>query len=336
MHSRQGDGEDLNAENAPLSKVDRAKGQVLNAVQEVQPLNKPNVAVLIAAYNGMRWIDEQVRSILQQEGVEVHLFISVDPSTDDTSDWCKRLAAGNGRVTILPEGERFGGAARNFFRLIRDVDFSMYGYIALADQDDIWLKDKLKVATEKMANGKFVAYSGNVIAVWPDGRQLLIDKAQTQRKYDFLFEGAGPGCTYVLAINSALEFKKFLLKNWAAVNAISLHDWLIYAWFRARGLSWHIDATPQIFYRQHSSNQFGANQGVKAIFSRVKLLRSGWYRAEIGKIFSLIGDQLNCKVKIISKNGSVSRFFLLGNMFEARRRLRDQLFFFTVVMFGLY
>ena len=329
-------GEDSFAENSPLSKAGRAKGQVLSAVQEVLPSHKPHVAVLLAAYNGMRWIDEQVRSILQQEDVEVRLFISVDPSTDGTSDWCKRLAAEQGRVTILPEGEKFGGAARNFFRLIRDTDFSTYEYIALADQDDIWLHNKLKVAAEKIVNGKFAAYSGNVTAVWPDGHQLLIDKAQAQRRYDFLFEAAGPGCTYVLTVTKALEFKKFLLENWEAVNEVALHDWLIYAWFRGAGLGWYIDATPRILYRQHSNNQVGANQGFKAILNRLKMLRSGWYRTEIGKIARLIDKRLNLYQQIIRKDGTVSRLFLLRNVFEVRRRLRDRLFFLVVVILGLY
>jgi rhamnosyltransferase len=305
-------------------------------MQQSLPPNKPRVAVLLAAYNGMKWIDEQVRSILQQEGVEVCLFISVDPSEDETSSWCRRLAAEDTRVMLLPEGQKFGGAARNFFRLIRDVDFSMADYMALADQDDIWFPEKLSVAVMHMKKGSFSAYSSSVTAVWADGRQLLIDKAQAQRRYDFLFEAAGPGCTYVLACGKALELRDFLIKNWVTVNKVALHDWLIYAWFRANGLSWYIDPTPRILYRQHDSNQVGANQGIKAILSRLKMLNSGWYRAEIGKISLLVGDQLAFLREIVSRDGTVSRLFLLRNAFETRRRLRDQLFFFTVVMLGLY
>jgi rhamnosyltransferase len=305
-------------------------------MQEAQSLSRPRVAVLMAAYNGMRWIEEQVRSILAQEDVEVHLFVSVDPSSDGTCDWCRRLPTQDERVTVLPESEKFGGAARNFFRLIRDVDFSAYEYISLADQDDIWHKEKLKVAVDQLAHGTFAGYSSNVTAFWPDGRRLLIDKAQRQRKYDFLFEAAGPGCTYVLRAAQALELKKFLLANWAAVNDVALHDWLIYAWFRTNGLNWYIDATPRILYRQHGSNQVGANQGVRAIINRIKMLRSGWYRAEIGKIASLVGNSLHIRPEIISMDGSVSRTFLVRNIFEIRRRLRDQLFFVVVVMFGLY
>lgn len=86
------------------------------------PVKHPKIAVLLAAYNGMQWIEEQVASILGQQAVDVTIHISVDLSDDGTEEWCEELAAANGRVILLARAGRFGGAARNFFRLIRDVD----------------------------------------------------------------------------------------------------------------------------------------------------------------------------------------------------------------------
>lgn len=303
--------------------------------QEKQ-MPRPRFAVCLAAYNGMAFIEEQIHSILKQENVDTQLFISVDESTDDTFGWCQALAKIEPRVTVLPPAGRFGGAAKNFFRLIRDVDFSSYDYVSLSDQDDIWLQDKLKVAHECIMSGGFSAYSGNVTAFWPDGRQLLINKSQPQRKYDFLFEAAGPGCSYVLRVPEALNFKKFLTKNWSAANEVVLHDWLIYAWFRANNLAWYIDGASKIRYRQHASNQVGANHGLQAIYDRLKLLRSGWYRAEIGKIATLVGPHLlGIPVSDLSR-GVVPRLFLIRHAAEVRRRLRDRLFFFSMVMLGIY
>ena len=95
------------------------------------------VAVLLSAYDGIKWIEEQVACILGQEDVLTHIFISVDLSSDSTYTWCKELEKDNQSVTVLEYGERFGDAAPNFFRLIRDVEFSHFDYIAFADQDDI-------------------------------------------------------------------------------------------------------------------------------------------------------------------------------------------------------
>ena len=49
---------------------------------------RPRVAILLAAYNGMAFIAEQLQSILHQQGVDLRIFISVDLSTDDTYNWC--------------------------------------------------------------------------------------------------------------------------------------------------------------------------------------------------------------------------------------------------------
>lgn len=307
-----------------------------NSAAEKRPLLAPRIAVCLAAFNGIRFIEEQIQTILQQENVDVRLFISVDESTDDTLGLCRIIAAENASVILLPYVGRFGGAAKNFFRLIRDVDFSGFDYVSLADQDDVWLLDKLWVAHECLMFGGFSAYSGNVTAFWPDGSQLLINKAQSQRKYDFLFEAAGPGCTYVLKVAEALVLKTFLEKNWVAANEVSLHDWLLYAWFRANALQWYIDKIPKVLYRQHSSNQVGANKGVKAMWGRLKLLGSGWYRNEIGKIASLVYLSTDNMPPAIRRDGAVSRRFLLANASEVRRRLRDRFFFFVLVMVGLY
>src|SRR5690606_18556225 len=131
-------------------------------------------------------------SILGQVSVEVTVFVSVDVSTDGTERWIDQRALEDKRIVILPHGQHFGGAARNFFRLVRDIDFSSFDYVSFADQDDIWFEDKLMQAIDMLRESNATAYSGNVLAFWPDGRRMLIEKSQRQRKWDFLFEAAGP------------------------------------------------------------------------------------------------------------------------------------------------
>ncbi|EJM01460.1 glycosyl transferase [Pseudomonas sp. GM102] len=294
------------------------------------------VAVLLAAYNGVKWLPAQVESILQQKNVDVNVFISVDSSSDATEAWVSELALNNARVKVLPHGEHFGGAGRNFYRLIRDVDFSEFDYIALADQDDIWLADKLNVAHEKILESCASGYSSNVTAFWPDGRKVLLDKAQRQRKYDFLFEAAGPGCSYVLKVSNALEFKRFVITNWSRVCEVSLHDWLVYAWFRSSGLSWYIDPISHMLYRQHSNNQFGANTGIKALVARLSLLRSGWYRGEVSKISGLLADRVQGLPASLLKQGKIPSSFLIRNWASLRRRFRDRVFLLVMVVLGIY
>ena len=130
----------------------------------------PNIAVCLAAYNGMRYLPEQLTSILNQMGVAVTVFVSVDASSDGTEAWVDAQAKHDSRIIALPHGKHFGGAAKNFFRLFRDVDFSGYDFVSLADQDDAWFLDKLSHEIKQMSSNNAEAYSANVIAFWDDGR----------------------------------------------------------------------------------------------------------------------------------------------------------------------
>ena len=286
----------------------------------------PKIAVLMAVYNGRSYIEEQLQSIDRQKDVDVSLFISVDVSTDGSYEWCHDYAQNHKQIKVLPYGDKFGGAAPNFFRLIQDVDFSNFDYIALADQDDIWLEDKLFKASQRLKINGFDGYSSNVFAFWDDGREVFIDKAQPQRKYDYLFEAAGPGCTYVMTVPPLIEFKKTLLSKKQQIKQVALHDWLIYAFFRKNGYRWFIEHAPTMRYRQHSRNQVGVNKGWAARLKRFQLFKSGWYKGQI-KIISRV---LN------TESVTGSRWTILKNLNQSRRQIRDRIFLFFTVIIGLY
>ncbi len=283
----------------------------------------PRVAVLLAAYNGMEWIEEQLDSILNQINVSVTVFISVDPSTDGTEARCMSYAQNHANVILLPEAGPFGGASRNFFRLIKDVDFSAFDYVAFSDQDDIWYPDKLDRATACLTSGDHDAYSSNVTAFWPDGRRMLLDKAQPQVEWDHLFEAAGPGCTYVLNRTLADAFKASLLEHWAAAQDVGLHDWYCYAFARSHGFRWLIDPTPGMDYRQHAGNQVGANTGLAALKTRLGKITNGWWPAQV-----LLIDRLTGGSQVLdhgqSRSTSALFFGLVFKARQCRRRPRDQ------------
>ena len=296
----------------------------------------PRVAVLLAAYNGMQYIAEQMDSILAQIGVDVTVFISVDRSTDGTEKWVEALAQANTRVVLLPYGERFGGAAPNFFHLFKEVDFSSFDYVSLADQDDIWNDGKLRRAHDVMLANQYDAYSANVLAFWPDGREVLINKAQPQVSHDYLFEAAGPGCTYVFSVASALRMKQFMLAHWDEVSRVGLHDWFFYAWHRANGLHWFIDDQWHMRYRQHGGNQVGANQGVAALRSRLRLLRTGWYGTEVARMAALVSAPTDKIAQSAASRRWWTHLGLLPYAGHLRRRMRDRLFLVVMILLGIF
>lgn len=295
---------------------------------------EPLVGVMLAVFNGVRWLNEQIQTILHQKNVRVKIFISIDASSDGSEDFCLKLAQGDSRIVILPTGLKFGFAGRNFFRLIKDVDIDELDFCAFADQDDIWFPEKLSNAVNKIVQHSADGYSSNVLAFWPDGRKKIIDKTSPQTEWDFLFESAGPGCTYVLPVATWKKLKESVVANSLVVKDIKLHDWYAYAFVRALKLNWFVDPEPSMYYRQHSNNEFGANSGFKTAWRRLQAVRSGWYRhqaAEMCRIFQIDGE-----ISKSIQNGYVGSMHLLKNLTELRRRPIDRFFLGWMLLLNFY
>ena len=290
----------------------------------------PKIAVLMAVYNGEKWIAQQLESIFSQDGVEVTIFVSLDLSNDNSYNIVRDYLLKRKNIILLPCVGRLGSAGANFFRLICEVETSDYDAVAFADQDDIWLPDKLQRAWQAIASGQCAVYSSNVLAFWEDGRSQLIDKAQAQKALDYFFEAAGPGCTYVLSAAAMAQ-----LQPWVRVHArtcalhdVALHDWLVYAYCRAQGLPWYIDPVPSMHYRQHASNQVGVNAGWSAYRKRWALLRSRWFRRQVLVIARLVAPQQEAHL--------AQRWFLIRNFYQLRRRRRDAWLLLILLLLGIY
>ena len=295
------------------------------------------IAVLLASYNGVKYIKEQIDSILNQKEVDVTIFISDDLSTDKTIEYLQDIYKDFKNIVYLPSGSKFGGAGKNFFRLIRDVDFSSFDFISFVDQDDIWYEDKLIRAIKTIEDKQLDAYSSNVLAFWEDGKEMIINKSSSQARYDYLFEAAGPGCTYVLKKDLAISLQNFICDNWEDVNKVELHDWFIYAFARENNYKWHIDEKPSMRYRQHTSNQVGANDGLKAKLKRLKKVFSSWYREEIIKIIKVLRLENKYKFsKYILNKSYLNNLLLLKYSFEFRRNKKEKLFLSLLILLGIF
>lgn len=269
----------------------------------------PKIAVLMASYNGELWIQQQVESITNQVEVNVDIYISIDKSTDQTLHIIKILQNKYPNLILLNYGSIFGSAKINFYRLIEEVDFSLYEYVSLADQDDIWLPEKLSHAIKKLKLENCDAYSSDVIAVWENGRSKIIRKSYPQKKFDYIFESAGPGSTYLFKKYIIDELKNIILKE---KNVLVVeHDWFIYAYCRSEGYKWFIDQNSLIYYRQHLNNLYGANITIKSYIQRLIMLRNGWYFNQV----STISRILNYKIP--------TRLFIIKNFLQLRRSKRD-------------
>lgn len=289
------------------------------------------IAVLLASYNGTKYIKEQINSILNQKKVEVTIFISDDLSIDNTLEYLQNIYPNEMRIVYLESNQKFGGAAKNFYRLIKDVDFSDFDYISLSDQDDIWYDDKLIRAISIIEKKQIDVYSSNVLAFWENGKEVLIDKSQPQKRYDFLFSSAGPGCTYVMKKRFLIDFKNKMFKKKSLLKKIDLHDWLLYAYARTNNYKWFVDIVPSMLYRQHSSNEFGANSGFETFKKRWIKARRGWYREQI-LYTAKFCDYENTITKCIDNNTFYDKLYLILNVFKLRKKFSEAIILFFILI----
>jgi rhamnosyltransferase len=242
--------------------------------------------VLLATYNSARWLDEQLDSIEAQRGVAVRVVASDDASTDQTT----AILDARGVHRLPPSGRRMGNANRNFQYLVREAPIGQADYVALSDHDDIWLPDKLRRAVDTLTATGADAYSSDVLAFWPDGREQPVVKSQPQRHYDYLFESAGPGCTFVFRRGAFDALRTWARQRCGDLDAVLVHDWAFYAFGRTRGWHWVIDERVGLRYRQHGGNELGVNTGRRAVWRRLSAVMSGRWRSDVLAVADAVDD----------------------------------------------
>jgi rhamnosyltransferase len=290
--------------------------------------SRTRFAVCLAAYNGAQFLVEQIDSILEQTGVDLQLFVSVDRSTDGTESRLAQWARTEPRLTLLPVGHRFGSAAPNFYRLLRDIDLTGFDYLSFADQDDVWHPDKLRHAHQVMSDQGAAGYSSNFTAFWPSGKERRINKAWPQKEWDFLFESAGPGCTYVLDPRLARALQDLVRGADDQLLRIDYHDWLAYAFARTHGWRWVIDDWSSMRYRQHANNQIGVNTGWHSFRLRARKVLAGYGFEQSKLIAEVVGASSLSVVQKGLRGGRLGCLWLALQARHCRRKPLDQVWFF--------
>lgn len=292
---------------------------------------RPKFLVLLAAFNGDKFINEQVLSILNQKYVNLSIIISIDKSDDYTEKCALDLSLKFENIRIIKNAFNLkkSKASVNFFNLINYVNkFETFDYIALSDQDDIWDYDKLIRAHSKIMLSKASGYSSNVSACFSSGKEKLIKKSYPQKSLDYIFESAGPGCTYVLKRDLFMHLKKFILTtNHEELCEVNYHDWFIYAFARVNRYKWVIDSQVTMKYRQHEKNVVGARIGIRSYFLRINSVIKGeaLYQA-------ILLDKILCK----NKSFNFNLINLISNIRNLRRNPLDQFFLFMAIFVAYF
>lgn len=303
---------------------------------------RPRILVLLATYNGQDSLSEQLQSILDQKDVDVDVFAGDDCSSDGTHDLLHEISARERRVKYIRWNKGSGSAGENFRRLFINANLSGYDFVALADQDDIWLSDKLTRAVDALHESGADGYSAAVEAFWDDGRTRILRQSNIMRKGDFLLEGAGQGCTFVLPVATFRKVQLFCIENTEVASKMHYHDWLIYLLVRNWGGEWYFDQRSVMKYRQHANNEIGSRGSIAAFKYRIEKIRNGWYRNQILSAMRIcdLCPSKNPEIMSFTENFSkntisfrrlrIAVFFLI----HGRRKLNERIFLACCAFLG--
>lgn len=211
------------------------------------------VLVMMSTYNGEKFLQEQLDSILNQENCDVHLLIRDDGSKDRTIKILENYSSQDSRVSWYT-GENLR-SAKSFMHLLIHCEKN-YDYYAFADQDDVWDVDKLSVAIGMLEQEAGPAlYCSNSILVnekLEDSEEYLYKHVPKFTFSRVLIAGQIQGATIVL--NS--EFANYF-EHKAIPNYIPMHDYYVSAVCLAVGGKIFYDSNSHMKYRQHGNNVFG-------------------------------------------------------------------------------
>lgn len=230
------------------------------------------VAVLLAVYNGEKYLKEQIESILSQSFTDFKIIIRDDGSTDSSPAIIENYCKDYPQKIFALSGKPTGSAAKNFAVLLESCDEE---YIMFCDQDDVWLPDKIEKTLSAMEAAEMdgqipvLVHSDLKVAdqdlsvISPsffDFQQLKQDKITLPR---LLVQNYVTGCTVM--INRALKEKCGKIPD-----KCIMHDWWLALVAILFGKLVCINQATML-YRQHAGNQVGAKASYGISFIKRKL-----------------------------------------------------------------
>lgn len=264
------------------------------------------IDILLATYNGDKYLDAQLKSVLDQTYKHWKLIVRDDGSKDKTLKILQHYANKfPDKIKIILDNDNNIGACQNFAKLL---NHSNSEYIMFCDQDDIWLPDKIKITLDKMIEVEkkipdkpiLIHTDLNIVdenlnhlsnSMW---KYQNLDLSFEKNIYKIAIHNVVTGCTVM--INKAAKNCSCPIPQKAL-----MHDWWIAINVCKYGI---IDHVPQstILYRQHSDNKYGAirknlNYYLKRITNTISFSKDDYIFLNMIKVLNF---KLNKKLILIN------------------------------------
>lgn len=232
------------------------------------------VAIIMATYNGEKYVREQIESILASTYTDFEIFIFDDGSRDNTIDIIREYEKLYPSKIHIHQNDTNLGVTTNFLHAVARTTMD---YIMLCDQDDVWKPDKIAKTLKRMKNMESQLGKDLPLAVFTDAD--IVDAQLNNISNSFfkfnhlnpgktdlphiLMENKLIGCTVM--INSSI---RKLLHNYPLPIHAKFHDWWIAIMASSMGkISFINEGT--LFYRQHTGNIVGGSGFINYISNRI-------------------------------------------------------------------
>ncbi len=140
---------------------------------------KSKVNIILATYNGGRFLREQLDSLINQTYDNIDIYIRDDGSTDNTVEIIKEYIENNKSTkNIILLDDEVGNlrCPGSFYKILNDC--GQADYYAFCDQDDIWYEDKVKWAVEKLDSRREMNKDDSIPIVYYSGYEYYTDKGE--------------------------------------------------------------------------------------------------------------------------------------------------------------
>ncbi|MGG7619608.1 glycosyltransferase family 2 protein [Bacillus coreaensis] len=291
--------------------------------------------ILLSTYNGEKYIEQQLDSLLNQDYHPLEILIRDDGSKDRTLSILDEYQRKYEQIRVIKAENK--GVISSFFELAMEADTEAE-YFAFCDQDDYWQPSKVSRAVSMLgkqeSNVPLLYFSR--LDIVDDNLQLLKQSQIPPRGVGFknaLIQNVATGCTIVFN-KEMLELFKSKIPD---TQKVTMHDGWFYLLASAFGKLVY-DPESHLLYRQHSSNTLGmANNKVQSAIIRYKNFKKTGkekpFTKQVEEFYRLFKEELHPeKRKIVEdflykRNSTISRMVYTLNTPLYRQNDRDTIIY---------
>jgi len=284
------------------------------------------LSILLATYNGEKYVAELLDSLLAQTYGDFKLYIQDDKSTDGTFYETTKYAMENpDRVIAYKNEENTGGAKHNFLKMMIEYKDD---YVMLCDQDDVWLPDKIETSLRKMKEMETAHGSSTPLLVHTDLKvvddnlNVIRSSYRKMANISFKFTAMNNLVTMNIATGCTIIYNRALAEMLTAEpDFFVMHDWWAALVAAAFG---KIGSVRQrtVLYRQHTENDIGAKKArsvryVRYVLTHIDIMAGKLYNShrQAGSFLKMYDERLSDEQKeLLAAHASMPELTKTGKL----------------------